>query len=229
MFCPACGTRNAENATVCAECGAPLPCSSVMRALADVPPTGQSFEREGGGQVRGDSGSNPRRRFEKGRRRVMDTDGAVRNSEAVPRCRSEDLGDIDRALLGERASADAPVQLGCVKLVVEQGRQLGEQFLISEAHLLIGRFDPEAGVCPDIDLSAQDPAFVHRRHARISFDSAARSLTLIDLGGRNGSFVNNRQVPPNSSATLGVGDKIRIGRVVLRLCEAPEMNAGPGS
>lgn len=113
---------------------------------------------------------------------------------------------------------------GHVKLVVEQGKILGERFLLNDVDLLIGRLDAGTGNCPDIDLSAQDPAFVHRRHVRLRFEVPESALYLEDLGGRNGSFVNNRPVTPRTDVRLRVGDKIRIGRVVMRLLEAPEMH-----
>jgi hypothetical protein len=123
--------------------------------------------------------------------------------------------------MGDGQSNDAePLEgrlLGNVKLVVEQGMILGEQFLLNDQELLIGRFDASSGHCPDIDLSAQDPSFVHRRHARLEFSSNGERLTLFDLGGRNGAYVNNRPVERNGAAPVRIGDKIRIGRVVMRL------------
>jgi pSer/pThr/pTyr-binding forkhead associated (FHA) protein len=101
--------------------------------------------------------------------------------------------------------------------VVEQGKILGEQFLLSERECIIGRYDAGSGRCPDIDLTAQDPAYVHRQHARIVFGPHPEALTVYDMGGRNGSYVNNQVISRNGSATLRVGDKLRIGRVVLRL------------
>lgn len=112
---------------------------------------------------------------------------------------------------------------GEVKLVVEQGMILGERFLLGDVEILIGRLDSNSGLCPDIDLSAQDPAFVHRRHARLRFDLAEQALYMEDLGGRNGSFVNNRPLTPRNELRLRIGDKLRVGRVVMRLLDAPEM------
>lgn len=112
---------------------------------------------------------------------------------------------------------------GRSKLVVEQGLILGEQFLLADDSIMIGRFDRDSGYCPDIDLSAQDPNFVHRRHARLQFQSNGERLSLTDMGGRNGAFVNNQPIPPNGSVALKLGDKVRIGRVVMRLVLAPEV------
>ena len=116
-----------------------------------------------------------------------------------------------------------PSLLGRVKLVVEQGKILGEQFLLSDHEMMIGRYDAGSGRCPDIDLTAQDPAYVHRQHVRIAFSSAGEAITVHDMGGRNGSYVNNKLIDRNGAARMRPGDKLRIGRVVMRLQLAPEV------
>jgi pSer/pThr/pTyr-binding forkhead associated (FHA) protein len=108
-------------------------------------------------------------------------------------------------------------RLGDTKLVVEQGRILGEQFLLAERDTVIGRYDGASGRCPDIDLTAQDPAYVHRQHVRLVFNRAGDQLLIHDLGGRNGAYLNNQLIESNASAVVQLGDKIRIGRVVLRV------------
>lgn len=118
--------------------------------------------------------------------------------------------------------------VGRVKLVVEQGKILGEQFLLTERELIIGRYDAGSGRCPDIDLTAQDPAYVHRQHVRLVFAPQGSEITVFDMGGRNGSYVNNQLIARNGAATLHLGDKLRIGRVVLRLQAAPEIEKEPG-
>ena len=117
--------------------------------------------------------------------------------------------------------------VGRVKLVVEQGKILGEQFLLSDRQVIIGRYDAGSGRCPDIDLTAQDPAYVHRQHARLEFSPNGTEITVYDMGGRNGSYVNNQLIARNGAATLHLGDKLRIGRVVLRLQTAPEIEKDP--
>jgi hypothetical protein len=127
-----------------------------------------------------------------------------------------------------RAVSSAASLVGRVKLVVEQGKILGEQFLLTERELIIGRYDAGSGRCPDIDLTAQDPAFVHRQHVRLVFAPQGSEITVYDMGGRNGSYVNNQLIARNGVATLHLGDKLRIGRVVLRLQAAPEIDKDSG-
>lgn len=115
------------------------------------------------------------------------------------------------------------VQVGHVKLVVEQGRILGEQFLLNDYELHVGRYDAASGRCPDIDLTAQDPAYVHRQHVRLAFNRTGDQLMIYDMGGRNGSYLNNQLIERNGSALVQLGDKVRVGRVVMRLQPAPEV------
>ncbi len=131
-----------------------------------------------------------------------------------------DMNSAAPGVMNDRRSS----KIGRVKLIVEQGRILGEQFLLNEHDIIIGRYDAGTGRCPDIDLSAQDPAYVHRQHARLRFDEPGEVIMLFDLGGRNGAYVNNRPLDRNGSAQVRIGDKIRIGRVVMRLQPAPEMD-----
>ena len=48
-----------------------------------------------------------------------------------------------------------------------------------------------------------------RTHALIRLE--ANALTLIDLRSKNGTFINNSQVPPNKPQQLEDGDQIRFG------------------
>lgn len=137
-------------------------------------------------------------------------------SSSAPRSAETQYLDMSDERKPQRQQLDGRL-LGRVKLIVEQGMILGEQFLLNDPELLIGRFDASSGHCPDIDLSAQDPSFVHRRHARLEFSSNGERLTLFDLGGRNGAYVNNRPVERNGAAPIQIGDKVRIGRVVMRV------------
>lgn len=118
----------------------------------------------------------------------------------------------------ESLHESAPDDLrGRLKLVVEQGLIIGEQYLLSDDNLIIGRHDVGSDYCPDIELSAQDPSYVHRRHAELFFTASGHALRIKDLGGRNGVFVNNNALAKYAETNLDIGDNIRIGRVVLKV------------
>ena len=204
MFCPSCGTSCPDSAIACHNCGNILP--GLTEALVS-PSVTQTAE------------------------------------EAPSRKTSQELSGGRGTLLADRNSVPAsmPVtpkpdksppagtRVGRVKLVVEQGRILGEQFLLGDRELMVGRYDAGSGRCPDIDLTAQDPAYVHRQHVRLAFNKSGDQLMVYDMGGRNGAYLNNQLIEKNGSALVQIGDKLRVGRVVLRVQEAPEVDDRPSS
>jgi GGDEF domain-containing protein len=94
-------------------------------------------------------------------------------------------------------------------LTILDGPNLGECQRLVDAHraLIIGRA-PEA--------SFQIPhATVSREHARVFVmpDGEGDRVKLVDLGSRNGTFVNGEKV---DEAWLEAGDKVHVGDVLLR-------------
>jgi pSer/pThr/pTyr-binding forkhead associated (FHA) protein len=57
-----------------------------------------------------------------------------------------------------------------------------------------------------------DVALVSRLHCRLT--AAADTLEVVDLSSTNGVFVNDKRV---QKATLAAGDRLRVGRVELRI------------
>jgi pSer/pThr/pTyr-binding forkhead associated (FHA) protein len=57
-----------------------------------------------------------------------------------------------------------------------------------------------------------DVALVSRLHCRLT--AAAENLEVVDLSSTNGTFVNDKRV---AKARLKTGDRLRIGRVELRV------------
>lgn len=57
-----------------------------------------------------------------------------------------------------------------------------------------------------------DAALVSRVHCRLS--AGPDNLEVVDLSSTNGTFVNDKRV---NRATLTSGDRLRVGRVVLRV------------
>lgn len=101
-------------------------------------------------------------------------------------------------------------------LVIERGKSVGKQFLLSAAESQIGRWDADGGIFPDVDLDSDDPeAKVSRRHARISYRDGKYFLE--DLGSTNGTFVNRgKRLAPGTSMPLNDGDEIIVGKTFLR-------------
>ena len=218
MFCPTCGAACASHAIACSVCGNLLPgltdaLKSVSSAdLARNAPPVPAKPKPGPAQRT----ISPDEEFEAG-------DGSAGGTSVDEPPRAPAATPIARVQV-QPASASRPGEslLGRVKLVVEQGRILGEQFLLGERELMIGRYDAGSGRCPDIDLTAQDPAYVHRQHVRLAFSRSGDQLMMYDMGGRNGCYLNNQLLERNGSALVQLGDKIRVGRVVLRVQPVPE-------
>ena len=102
------------------------------------------------------------------------------------------------------------------QLVIERGKSVGKQFMLSSAESHIGRWDADGGVFPDVDLDSDDPeAKVSRRHARITFSDGKYFLE--DLGSTNGTFVNRgKRLSPGTRQPLNDGDEIIVGKTFLR-------------
>lgn len=83
--------------------------------------------------------------------------------------------------------------------------------------LLVGR-DPQA----DLRL---DVSGVSRKHARLSMASDGE-VEVLDLGSRNGTFVNGRRV---ERASLRDGDELRFGEAVVRLSWVGRVGPEPSS
>ncbi len=92
---------------------------------------------------------------------------------------------------------------------------------ISDIHapdkLVIGRFDPDTGVAPAIDLGPHKALEhgVSRNHAALSYRHNMVQIT--DLGSHNGTYVNELQVFPSQPRRLKDGDMIRVGFLTLTI------------
>jgi pSer/pThr/pTyr-binding forkhead associated (FHA) protein len=113
-------------------------------------------------------------------------------------------------------SAASSAEKAHARLVIERGKSVGKQFLLSSAESYIGRWDADGGVFPDVDLDSDDPeAKVSRRHARITFSDGVYLLE--DLGSTNGTFINRgKRLPKGTSQPLRDGDEIIVGKTFLR-------------
>lgn len=96
------------------------------------------------------------------------------------------------------------------KLIVVSGKSAGKAIGLKHGKLLIGRSD-ECDVRP---LGEE----VSRRHCLLQM--AGESLTVKDLGSRNGTIVNGTLI--TELVTLNDGDIVRVGPLELRVsCDRP--------
>ena len=95
---------------------------------------------------------------------------------------------------------------------------LGESLLVEDSLACIGRTTPPMDQLAD-ELKQQ----LSRRHARIFREQDA--LYIVDLGSRNGTFLNGRQLT-DQPVNVNDGDEVRSGPRKNRECDSSLPDAG---
>jgi pSer/pThr/pTyr-binding forkhead associated (FHA) protein len=77
----------------------------------------------------------------------------------------------------------------------------------------LGRYDPNFGIPPDVDLTFEDQGThtVSRQHSKVT--GMGQYHTIEDLGSRHGLFVNGEQIRPGPPHRLRLGDRIELGTI----------------
>jgi len=104
----------------------------------------------------------------------------------------------------------------------------GHRILLPErGELILGRFDPLTRVTPDVDLTFEDKwdRKISRRHAKIV--SQDGQYQIVDLGSRNGTWLNDERISLESKPVLRIGDTIRLGNSVLFFDQIPALWSVP--
>jgi hypothetical protein len=107
------------------------------------------------------------------------------------------------------------------KLSLLRGGRKGQEFPLDNGQNFIGRWDPETGSFPEVDLEQDDPeAKISRKHALIIIE--ASKITIEDIGSLNGTYVNrgNRLIP-GTPLEIKAGDEVIIGKTFLKLVVDP--------
>jgi hypothetical protein len=120
------------------------------------------------------------------------------------------------------ATAAAVVAAFKARLKIVRGSPRKDQeFPLEDGNNLVGRWDPETGAFPEVDLDADDPeAKISRKHALIRI--AEGKVTVEDIGSLNGTYVNRgARLQPGSPVELKTGDEIIIGKTFLKLTIDP--------
>jgi serine/threonine-protein kinase len=114
-------------------------------------------------------------------------------------------------------SPEAVSAVAAPKLVITRGGTVGKEFSVEKAgETHIGRWDPDGGAFPEIDLTADDPeAKISRKHARIYVQDG--EFFLEDLGSLNGTYVNRGpRLLPGSPQTIKEGDEVVMGKTFFK-------------
>jgi len=69
-----------------------------------------------------------------------------------------------------------------------------------------------------VEWLGQEDEFLSKAHAKIVVENNG-ALRLVDLGSRNGTFVNGKRI---TETALVAGDEIRIGHTVIRVLESQQ-------
>jgi FHA domain len=117
-------------------------------------------------------------------------------------------------------AAAAPPSFKAKLSIVRGGRQ-GHEFPLEGGNNLVGRWDPETGAFPEVDLEADDPeAKISRKHALIRLDGA--KITIEDIGSLNGTYVNRApRLAPGTPHDLKDGDEIIVGKTFFKVIVEP--------
>src|SRR5687768_16868520 len=102
------------------------------------------------------------------------------------------------------------------KLVLFKGGVEGKEFPIDANVVTVGRWDPDSGAFPDIDLTNDDvDAKISRKHAKIL--AKAGQFFLEDLGSLNGSYINRgERMIPGEPTPLKNGDEVILGKTFFK-------------
>ncbi len=127
----------------------------------------------------------------------------------------------------EAAAAPAPTPAAAAvptfkaKMTIVRGGRQGHEFPLEPGNNLVGRWDPETGAFPEVDMEADDPeAKISRKHALIRIENG--KITVEDIGSLNGTYVNRQpRLAPGNPVELKSGDEIIIGKTFLKLTVEP--------
>ena len=228
--CSECGYENMDGLDYCDGCGAKLNAAAASEhagasaggAGASAPATSAAPSGEVAAAAAPAAESTPAAAHADG--------GAAANSNTS----SEGAAPSSDAPTGEiRKPAEAPpapaepqpaaaaAATFKAKLSILRGGRKGQEFELEVGNNQIGRWDPETGAFPEVDLDQDDPeAKVSRKHALVRIDGG--KITVEDTGSLNGTYVNRQpRLIPGTPVDLKNGDEIIIGKTFLRLVIEP--------
>jgi hypothetical protein len=208
--CSECGYENIDGLDYCDGCGAKV-----------NPAAAPAAESAAGAAAAPEAAAQP-----------APAEAAPEAPEAAPPPSEVPTGEIKpppeaNAAAAAAAAAPAPgpeaaaASSARARLQVIRGGRKGHEFPLEDGNNLIGRWDPETGSFPEVDLDQDDPeAKISRKHALIRFEGG--KITVEDIGSLNGTYVNRQpRLMPGNPVELKTGDEIIIGKTFLKLVVEP--------
>ena len=147
--------------------------------------------------------------------------GAVLVTEVPPPSEAK-TGEISLPPAATSAAVPAPAAAHFkAKLSLLRGGRKGQEFPLDNGQNFIGRWDPETGSFPEVDLEQDDPeAKISRKHALIIIEAA--KITIEDIGSLNGTYVNRgTRLIPGTPLEINAGDEVIIWKTFLKLVVDP--------
>ena len=209
--CGECGYENMDGLDYCDGCGAKL-AASAAPAAAPAAAAPEAAPAAAPAAESPDASAAP-------------AAGTETPAAEAPKSSEAPTGEIKPEAAPESApSAPAAAVAGApfkAKLSVVRGGRKGQEFPLEDGNNLVGRWDPETGSFPEVDLDADDPeAKISRKHALIRIDGG--KITIEDIGSLNGTYVNRQpRLSPGSPAEIKSGDEVIIGKTFLKLVVEP--------
>jgi len=208
--CGECGYENMDGLDYCDGCGAKLAAAAAAPAAASAASAPEAAPAAAPAETSAAT--------------AEPAAGAEAPTAEVPKSEAP-TGEIKPEAAPESApSAPAAAAAGApfkAKLAVVRGGRKGQEFPLEEGNNLVGRWDPETGAFPEVDLDADDPeAKISRKHALIRIEGG--KITIEDIGSLNGTYVNRQpRLSPGSPVELKSGDEVIIGKTFLKLVVEP--------
>ena len=111
----------------------------------------------------------------------------------------------------ETVAADGAARSGMLVVAASLASRVGQSVeLVPGSEFVCGRAGSEAQV-DALGLAGDET--LSRRHARFAVDDDGGHV--VDLGSRNGTWVNGRRTPVDAPWPLSSGDRIQVGRTIL--------------
>jgi pSer/pThr/pTyr-binding forkhead associated (FHA) protein len=201
--CGECGYENMDGLDYCDGCGAKLAAGAAPaappapEAKADAPAPAAEAKPDGAPAPAAETAEAP---------------------EAPPAdAPTGDLAKPEAAAPAAPAAPSAAPAAFKAKLSVVRGGRKGQEFPLEDGNNLVGRWDPDTGSFPEVDLDADDPeAKISRKHALIRIEGG--KITIEDIGSLNGTYVNRQpRLAPGTPVEVKTGDEVIIGKTFLKL------------
>ena len=211
--CSECGYENMDGLDYCDGCGAKLAAAAGAPAAGGgAAPAAPAPEAPAAEAPPAEAAAAP----------AAEAPAAAAPAAEVPKSDAP-TGELNKPAAAPPPAAEpaAAVAAFKAKFTVVRGGRKGQEFPLEEGNNLIGRWDPETGSFPEVDLDADDPeAKISRKHALCRIENG--KITVEDIGSLNGTYVNRGQrLQPGSPTDIKNGDEIIIGKTFLKLVVEP--------